>query len=170
MTDIQLRRDESGRLPFLTHWAAHEPAIKKKQVGNTDHWSKMKHKVSTFSLHDQTGKTRYFYGDRMRHERITDHKEAQAMIRFQHEVDGTLTRIGGPNFTNLIDRKLHGHLPGDYTKPRPLPPKLLRTAANARAREGQPYWYIEKPTKRDAGKYTMGSNKTFLGIGKRQYP
>lgn len=53
-------------------------------------------------------------------------------------------RIGGPNFSELIVKELHGKLPGDYYKPRPLPPALLRTAANARAKEGHKYWYIEK--------------------------
>lgn len=71
-------------------------------------------------------------------------KSHDNIIRFQHEIDGTLTRIGGSNFSDLIVKELHGKLPGDYYKPRPLPPKLLRTAANARAREGQKYWYMEK--------------------------
>lgn len=41
-------------------------------------------------------------------------------------------------------KELNGHLPGDYTRSRPLPPKFLRTEANARAREGHQYWYQEK--------------------------
>ncbi|PFX23351.1 Netrin-5 [Stylophora pistillata] len=54
-------------------------------------------------------------------------------------------RIGGPNFSDILVKELHGNLPGDYHKPRPLPPKLLRTSVNARAKEGHMYWYMEKP-------------------------
>ncbi|KXJ20245.1 uncharacterized protein LOC110243968 [Exaiptasia diaphana] len=166
MTDIQLQRDTFGYLPYLTHWAPHEPAIKKSHAGNSDHWAKMKHKVASLSIQDSSGKNRVFHTDRMRHERPPEKGSFDNVIRFQHEIDGTLTRIGGSNFSDIIVRELHGKLPGDYTKPRPLPPKLLRTAANARAREGHKYWYMEKTFKKDPGKYTMGSAKTFLGIGK----
>lgn len=47
----------------LTHWAPHEPAIKKSKVGNTDHWSKMKHKV---------GFDNYARKDCAKHDNITN--------------------------------------------------------------------------------------------------
>ena len=74
-----------------------------------------------------------------------DKKSEEKLLKFRHEIDGTLTRIGGPNFSDILVKELHGNLPGDYHKPRPLPPKLLRTAVNARAKEGYIYWYMEKP-------------------------
>lgn len=74
-----------------------------------------------------------------------DKKSEEKLLKFRHEIDGTLTRIGGPNFSDILVKELHGNLPGDYYKPRPLPPKLLRTAVNARAKEGYIYWYMEKP-------------------------
>ena len=76
---------------------------------------------------------------------VPDKKSEDKLLKFRHEIDGTLTRIGGPNFSDILVKELHGYLPGDYHKPRPLPPKLLRTAVNARAREGCIYWYMEKP-------------------------
>lgn len=76
---------------------------------------------------------------------VPDKKSQDKLLKFRHEIDGTLTRIGGPNFSDILVKELHGNLPGDYYKPRPLPPKLLRTAVNARAREGSIYWYMEKP-------------------------
>ena len=76
---------------------------------------------------------------------LSDKKSEKKLLKFRHEIDGTLTRIGGPNFSDILVKELHGNLPGDYHKPRPLPPKLLRTSVNARAREGYMYWYMEKP-------------------------
>lgn len=76
---------------------------------------------------------------------MLDKKSEDKLLKFRHEIDGTLTRIGGPNFSDILVKELHGNLPGDYHKPRPLPPKLLRTAVNARAKEGYIYWYMEKP-------------------------
>lgn len=76
---------------------------------------------------------------------VSDKKSEQKLLKFRHEIDGTLMRIGGPNFSDILVKELHGNLPGDYHKPRPLPPKLLRTSVNARAREGYMYWYMEKP-------------------------
>lgn len=76
---------------------------------------------------------------------VSDKKSEKKLLKFRHEIDGTLTRIGGPNFSDILVKELHGNLPGDYHKPRPLPPKLLRTSVNARAREGYMYWYMEKP-------------------------
>ena len=76
---------------------------------------------------------------------FSDKKSEQKLLKFRHEIDGTLTRIGGPNFSDILVKELHGNLLGDYHKPRPLPPKLLRTSVNARAREGYMYWYMEKP-------------------------
>ena len=75
----------------------------------------------------------------------TDKNADEKLIKFRHEIDGTLQRIGGPNFSDLIVKELHGNLPGDYHTPRRLPSKMLRTAVNARAREGYIYWYMEKP-------------------------
>lgn len=156
-----------------------------------------------------------------------DKKSEEKLLKFRHEIDGTLTRIGGPNFSDILVKELHGNLPGDYHKPRPLPPKLLRTAVNARAKEGYIYWYMEKPPPKSKlktssylgfcvgsclfvvlacfvicfpfveddeflfvclfrgrfrvvhftlfhsipeGKTTFGSDKTFLGLGKRFFP
>lgn len=160
-----------------------------------------------------------------------DKKYEEKLLKFRHEIDGTLTRIGGPNFSDILVKELHGNLPGDYHKPRPLPPKLLRTAVNARAKEGYIYWYMEKPPPKSKlktsshlgscvgccvvvvlacfvtcfpfveddvifgmfficlfvswsfrvvhftffhsipeGKTTFGSDKTFLGLGKRFFP
>lgn len=169
MSDIQLYRDNSGSLPYLSHWAAKEPAKHRFMAGNTDHWAKMKHKVATFSIRDTTGQVKTFRGDRMRHEQHSDKKSQDKLLKFRHEIDGTLTRIGGPNFSDILVKELHGNLPGDYYKPRPLPPKLLRTAVNARAREGSIYWYMEKPPPKK-GRTTFGSDKTFLGLGKRFFP
>lgn len=76
---------------------------------------------------------------------VSDKKSEDKLLKYRHEIDGTLTRIGGPNFSDILVKELHGNLPGDYHKPRPLPPKLLRTMVNARAREGYMYWYMEKP-------------------------
>ncbi|KAK2567778.1 hypothetical protein P5673_007648 [Acropora cervicornis] len=128
MSDIQLYRDNSGSLPYLSHWAAKEPAKHRFMAGNTDHWAKMKHKVATFSIRDTTGQVKTFRGDRMQHEQHPDKKSQDKLLKFRHEIDGTLTRIGGPNFSDILVKELHGNLPGDYYKPRPLPPKLLRTA------------------------------------------
>lgn len=89
-----------------------------------------------------------FFTDLFIYFNLTDRQAQERIIKFRHDIDGTLTRIGGPNFSDLIVQELHGNLPGDYYKPRPLPPKLLRTAANARAREGQVYWYMEKPPRK----------------------
>lgn len=169
MSDIQLYRDNSGSLPYLSHWAAKEPAKHRFMAGNTDHWAKMKHKVATFSIRDTTGQVKTFRGDRMRHEQHPDKKSQDKLLKFRHEIDGTLTRIGGPNFSDILVKELHGNLPGDYYKPRPLAPKLLRTAVNARAREGSIYWYMEKPPPKK-GRTTFGSDKTFLGLGKRFFP
>lgn len=81
-----------------------------------------------------------------------DKKSEEKLLKFRHEIDGTLTRIGGPNFSDILVKELHGNLPGDYHKPRPLPPKLLRTAVNARAKEGYIYWYMEKPPPKSKSK------------------
>ena len=52
--------------------------------------------------------------------------------------------IGIKTFTDWVVEELNGHLPGDYRKSRATSARLLRTAANDRAREGFRYWYLEK--------------------------
>ena len=89
---------------------------------------------------------------------LSDKKAEDKLLKFRHEIDGTLTRIGGPNFSDILVKELHGNLPGDYHKPRPLPPKLLRTAVNARAREGHMYWYMEKPPPKSKLRYMYPNN------------
>eukprot|EP00112_Aurelia_sp_Birch-Aquarium-sp1_P017900 Seg42.4 transcript_id=Seg42.4/GoldUCD/mRNA.D3Y31 product="hypothetical protein" protein_id=Seg42.4/GoldUCD/D3Y31 len=158
MTDIQLRRDKTGSLPFLSRWSTVEVAHPSRDLGNSDHWSKMKHKSVEFAVCGTNGKAHIFPGDALQYER----KDSKKLLAYRHDVDGSMRHIGIKTFSEWIVQELNGNVPGDYRKTRATSARLLRTPANDRAREGFRYWYLEK--KPSTYSQWMGTKGNTLGL------
>ncbi|XP_065068038.1 uncharacterized protein LOC135693469 isoform X2 [Rhopilema esculentum] len=158
MTDVQLQRDKYGSLPYLSQWSRYETAQPTRNFGNTDHWSKMKHKSIDFEVHENNGVSHNFPGERLPHER----KGKRDLLTYRHDIDGSMRNIGVKSFSEWIIHELKGNVPGDYNKTRSAPPKIHRTSANDRAKDGFRYWYIEK--KPSTYSRWMGSKGSTLGL------
>lgn len=162
-TELQLQRDLiQGNLPYLTRWSRHEPAILKKETvkSNSDEWTKTKHKNCLLITSGRDGKTHVFPGGRFPHE--FPRHPASTSIETHYRIDGNMRHIGTRSFTEMLLKELKGNWPGDYQSTRPKIPRIPRTAAYDRAREGYEYWYIEPKPKTWGQKQWLGGKSSSL--------
>ncbi|XP_019619532.1 PREDICTED: uncharacterized protein LOC109466270 isoform X2 [Branchiostoma belcheri] len=173
----------------MTFWSRHSPVM--MSWGDTDHWSKMKHKATTFTV-SMPGLNIIDYKDPRKeicrpHQR--PHKGSQRDCSEQaltmaenphhhgnfHYREGKVSRLPPRDFSGLIVQELHGNIPGEYfarqqqqerAKSSPASRWALhRNTYNERAREGFKYWQLDRPKPTKYGRYGMGSKGTVLGLG-----
>ncbi|XP_066933970.1 uncharacterized protein [Clytia hemisphaerica] len=161
LNEIQLRRDQYGKLPFLTNWSRHEVAAMERSW-HTDHWCKTKHKRMTFFTTDQKKTTNFYPGGFMNHE-LKSKKEGEDSITPHHCIDtGTMKHIGTISFTQMLHQDLNGKLPGLTSKRNPSK-KLLKTKANTRAKEGFEFWFKDPEPMKHKNKKWIGQGGNVMG-------
>jgi len=109
-------------------------------------------------VHERNNESHKFYGEILPHEK----RKSIPLLIHRHEIGGYLGNIGVRSFSDWMIKELNGHVPGNYYKTRKPNPKVLRTAANYRARDNFRYWCLDKrsPT---YSKW-MGSKHSTLGL------
>lgn len=165
--DIQLSRNDEGRLPYLTHWSRHEPAsIRRKSKCNTDHWTKTKHKNVTVTTCGKDQSVHTFPGIRGSYEEATD-IDAQH-IHHGYNMDGTMKHAGTFSLTSGLVNSVHVNWPpGNYNKTRPPRRQNTRSVFNERAKEGFEYWIKEQKPMTAGSKRWIGSGGNVIGTSRK---
>ncbi|XP_039251217.1 uncharacterized protein LOC120328752 [Styela clava] len=139
-----------------TVWSKNDPVMRKNQ--RTDHWSKMKHKATTFTV-------------KMPEARVIAKQIPQNTQQFRVTEDGSIIPLRGSAFEHKVERSFSEERPGSYQRSRPRRrvsvPNMqqYRNPFNDRAREGFQYWPMTRPRPTLYGKYGMGCYKSVLGLG-----
>ncbi|XP_070558252.1 uncharacterized protein [Ptychodera flava] len=172
---MTLNVDGNAYQTRMTWWSRHEPV--KLPQGNTDHWSKMKTKCTTFQVNLQGDSLRNPYKTIINRygantndlPGYTRSKSAPpAIVTFRYNEDGTVSRLSERSFHDQINARLSGHLPGSYAMKRPKArPRtaVVTTSFNERAKAGFKYWPMDRPKPTKFGRYGIGAACTVLGLG-----
>ncbi|XP_002131471.1 uncharacterized protein LOC100179625 [Ciona intestinalis] len=138
-------------------WGKHDPVS--MQQSRTDHWSKMKHQATNFTL-------------KMPEATVITKQLPHDASRYRMNPDGSIIPLKGEAFDDKLNRDFQDDTaPGNYQKTRlyrsrSIPNmKKYRNQFNDRAREGFKFWPLTRPKPTLYGKYGMGSYKSVLGLG-----
>ncbi|XP_078679132.1 uncharacterized protein LOC144914815 isoform X3 [Branchiostoma floridae x Branchiostoma belcheri] len=133
----------------MTFWSRHSPVM--MSWGDTDHWSKMKHKATTFTV-SMPGLNIIDYKDPRKALTMAENPHHHGNFHYR---EGKVSRLPPRDFSGLIVQELHGNIPGEYfarqqqqqrAKSSPASQWALhRNTYNERAREGFKYWQLDRP-------------------------
>ncbi|XP_077986010.1 uncharacterized protein LOC144440499 [Glandiceps talaboti] len=160
----------------MTWWSRHEPV--KLPQANTDHWSKMKIKCTTFNVNLDNGNSlrNPYNAIANRYDRKTNTYTTQtraksappAIATFRYNGDGTVSQYTDRVFDEQVTHGLNGQLPGYYALRRPKArpsTAVVTTTYNDRAKQGFKYWPMDRPKPTKYGRYGIGAACTVLGLG-----
>ncbi|XP_046844059.1 uncharacterized protein LOC124438113 isoform X2 [Xenia sp. Carnegie-2017] len=162
---IQLYKTPSGRHPYLSRWSRDEPARHMATIGNSDHWSKLKHKTGILTLECGDGGVAFWIDHNFKEEQ----RRSQLLQRQHQQQNESLSSIGRrKTFIETQIFSLDSEKTGTTSRRNVKRETRRSSAANERARAGFRYWILDKPVHK--GKYTTGAKTSILGIGKSFLP